>query len=162
MSPKRPNIVVAYIAFGANLSNPRQTFLQVIDALALAGIEVAAVSSLWRSPAWPSGSGAPDYINAVVRVQTRKLSSDLMGLLLEIERDLGRTRSTRNAPRTCDLDLIDWGGHVSDDADCTLPHPRMHERDFVLLPMAEVVEEGWRHPRLKMSVRQLIAALPHQ
>lgn len=153
------NINTAYIAFGANLSNPRETFFHVIEALGLIGIEIDAVSSLWRSPAWPAGSGAPDYTNAAIRVRTCLNAPELMQTLLRIETMLGRRRTVRNAPRSCDLDLIDYAGQVSNDRDCTLPHPRMQDRDFVLLPMEEVIEDGWVHPASKLSVRAMLDAL---
>ena len=97
----------AYIAFGANLSNPRETLLQAISALGEAGVIIDAVSSLWRSPAWPPGSAAPDYQNAVLSVRVSQDPSALMDLLLTVETKLGRVRSVRNAPRPIDLDVID-------------------------------------------------------
>lgn len=153
------NSVTAYIAFGANLSNPRQTFMRVIEALGRRGIVIEAVSSLWRSPAWPTGSDAPDYINAVLRVRTDRRPEFLMQDLLEIETSMGRTRSVKNAPRTCDLDLIDWNGVIRDDPTCTLPHPRMQDRDFVLLPMAEIVADSWRHPVSGLTIRDMLTDL---
>lgn len=149
----------AYIAFGANLSNPRETFLNVITALGEAGLVVEDVSSLWTSPAWPPGSQAPDYQNAVLSVSTDLSAAALMRLLLNIEARLGRVRTVRNAPRSCDLDLIDYGGIVSDDPDCILPHPRMQDRDFVLKPMAEIAPSDWRHPASGRSLEALLAKL---
>lgn len=150
----------AYIAFGANLSNPRETLMQAITVLTEAGIVIDAVSNLWRSPAWPPGSGAPDYRNAVLSVRTEREPKALMDLLLATETALGRVRTTRNAPRLIDLDLIDYAGTVSSDPHCTLPHPRMAERAFVLKPMAEVVAPDWRHPVNGQTVGDLIKALP--
>lgn len=149
----------AYIAFGANLSNPRETLMQAIAALAEAGIVIDGVSNLWRSPAWPPGSGAPDYRNAVLSVRTGREPKALMDLLLAIETALGRVRTTRNAPRVIDLDLIDYAGRVSNDPHCTLPHPRMAERAFVLKPMAEIAEPDWRHPVNGQTIAALIASL---
>lgn len=153
------NMSRAYIAFGANLSNPRETLMQAITAMGEAGIVIDAVSNLWRSPAWPPGSGAPDYRNAVLSVQTDLGPKTLMDFLLEIETKLGRVRTVRNAPRLIDLDLIDYAGQVLNDPHCTLPHPRMAERAFVLKPMAEIVGTDWRHPVSGYSVADLIAAL---
>jgi 2-amino-4-hydroxy-6-hydroxymethyldihydropteridine diphosphokinase len=159
VSEKNQNMKCAYIAFGANLSNPRETLMQAITALGEAGIVIDGVSNLWRSPAWPPGSGAPDYRNAVMSVQTDRDPIALMDILLTIETAMGRVRTARNAPRPIDLDLIDYDGRVSDDPHCTLPHPRMAERAFVLMPMAEVSEEGWRHPVSGQTIAALIAAL---
>jgi len=149
----------AYIAFGANLSNPRETLMAAISALGEAGIVIDAVSNLWRSPAWPPGSDAPDYRNAVLSVRTDLGATTLMDLLLSVEAALGRVRSERNAPRSIDLDLIDYAGQVSNDPHCTLPHPRMAEREFVLLPLAEVAEAEWRHPVSGLSFEALLNTL---
>ena len=147
----------AYIAFGANLSNRRETLMAAISALGEAGIVIDAVSNLWRSPAWPAGSDAPDYRNAVLSVRTDLGATALMDLLLSVEAALGRVRSERNAPRSIDLDLIDYAGHISNDPHCTLPHPRMAEREFVLLPLAEVADADWRHPVSGQSVESLLS-----
>jgi 2-amino-4-hydroxy-6-hydroxymethyldihydropteridine diphosphokinase len=153
------NMSRAYIAFGANLSNPRETLMQAITAMGEAGIVIDAVSNLWRSPAWPPGSGAPDYSNAVLSVRVWREPKKLMDLLLEIETSLGRVRTVRNAPRLIDLDLIDYAGRVSTDPHCILPHPRMEQRAFVLKPMAEVAPSDWRHPVSGQSIAALMAAL---
>ncbi|WP_298914127.1 2-amino-4-hydroxy-6-hydroxymethyldihydropteridine diphosphokinase [uncultured Algimonas sp.] len=149
----------AYIAFGANLSNPRETLMQVVTKLGEAGVVIDRVSNLWASPAWPPGTGAPDYRNAVLAVGTMLEPEALMALLLDIETALGRVRTVRNAPRVCDLDLIDYAGRLSDNPRCILPHPRMARRDFVLRPLAEVAGPDWRHPVGGQSVEALLAAL---
>lgn len=159
MSNMRQNIKRAYIAFGANLSNPRATLMDVVRALGEAGIIIDAVSNLWRSKAWPPGSGAPDYQNAVLSVRTEKSASELMTLLLQIEVNAGRVRTVKNAPRPCDLDLIDYAGEVVEDDFCHLPHPRFQDRDFVLLPLAEVVEPNWAHPITGQTIEDLLEAL---
>lgn len=153
------NIKRAYIAFGANLSNPRATLMDVVQSLGEAGVMIDAVSNLWRSKAWPPDSGAPDYHNAVLSIRTDRSASDLMTLLLDIEARSGRIRTVRNAPRPCDLDLIDYAGQVQEDEFCHLPHPRFQDRDFVLLPLAEVVEPNWTHPVTGQTVEDLLKAL---
>lgn len=153
------NMSRAYIAFGANLSNPRETLMRAIEALAERGVVIDRVSNLWRSPAWPPGSGAPDYRNAVMAVRTVMEPDALMTRLLEVEASLGRVRGARNAPRTCDLDLIDYAGIVKDDPDVTLPHQRMQDRDFVLLPLAEVMDKGWVHAVSGASVDEMLEEL---
>lgn len=154
------NINRAYIAFGANLSNPRETLMRCVEALAEAGVIVDRLSNLCQSCAWPPGQDAPDYLNAVMAVQTGLSPEQLMHLLLRIETALGRVRSVQNAPRVCDLDLIDYASRISDDPDCRLPHPRMSNRAFVLLPLAEVADPSWRHPRSGATLAALIDALP--
>lgn len=134
--------------------------MRAISALGEAGIVIDAVSNLWRSPAWPAGSGAPDYRNAVLAIRTQQNPNALMDLLLATETSLGRVRTVQNAPRSIDLDLIDYAGQVSTDKHCTLPHPRMIDRAFVLKPMAEIVDQGWRHPVSGQTIGELIKALP--
>jgi 2-amino-4-hydroxy-6-hydroxymethyldihydropteridine diphosphokinase len=159
VSKTQKNIKRAYIAFGANLSNPRATLMAVIRSLAENGIIIDRVSNLWRSRAWPPGSNAPDYQNAVLSVRTALAAGDLMQLLLHTEKALGRIRTVANAPRSCDLDLIDFDGQMSDDPDCILPHPRMHQRDFVLLPLDEVADTDWRHPVNDKDIQTLLSEL---
>ncbi len=135
-SPSQP--VLAYIAFGANLGNPLDAYAGALEAIAaLATTRIVSCSSLYRSE--PVGvSGHPDYTNAVIAVETALSPLVLLQSLLEIERIGGRTRDTVLAPRTLDLDLLLHGETVATDPDLQLPHPRMHLRAFVLLPLAEI------------------------
>ena len=98
--------------------------------------------SRWRSPAWPQGSGQPDYLNAVVSGDFNQGPEALLALLHQIEAEQGRVRSVPNAARTLDLDLLVFGEVVSDTETLKLPHPRMLERTFVLLPASEI-EMRW-------------------
>ena len=147
----------ALIAFGANLANPRETLMDAVGALGEAGVVIDALSPLYRSPAWPPGSDAPDYLNAVMRVRARREPAELLALLLDIEAQLGRVRGEPNAPRLIDLDLLDYAGQRSDDPAVRLPHPRMTDRAFVLLPLRDVAPD-WRHPD-GLSVAELLAAV---
>jgi len=148
-----------YIAFGANLSNPAQTFRKAISLIAARGLTLTQMSSLWQSPAWPAGSGQPDYINAVGRGQFSGTARELLAALHNVEAALGRERSVRNAARTLDLDLISHGPRVIEANDITVPHPRMMDRGFVLLPLSEV-SGNWVHPELNETVWDAIAKLP--
>jgi 2-amino-4-hydroxy-6-hydroxymethyldihydropteridine diphosphokinase len=134
----------AYIALGANLGNPVATLNDAIDALvALRGSVFLAMSSLYRTA--PVGlKRQPDFINAVVAVKTRLEPRELLEELFALEARFGRVRdpgSVRNAPRTLDLDLLLHGEATLNDPGLTLPHPRMHERAFVLAPLAEIAPE---------------------
>ena len=128
----------AFVGLGANLDNPLQQVRQAILELeAIAHTHVLAVSSLYRSD--PVGyADQPDFINAVAKVQTGLSPYELLDALHVIENRHGRRRSVRNAPRTLDLDLLLYGILSVDENALTLPHPRMHERAFVLLPLAEI------------------------
>ena len=147
----------ALIALGANLGKPEAAFRRALARLAEEGVEVVAVSGLWRSPAWPEGSGAPDYTNAVAKLRTDMGAEALLALLHELEAEAGRRRSVKNAPRELDLDLLDCGGRVM-EGELTLPHPRLQWRAFVLLPMWEV-EPDWVHPVSGEGVWEMMGRL---
>lgn len=127
----------AYVALGANLGDAQATLRQAMQDLArLAQTRVLACSGLYRSA--PIGAGGPDFINAVACVETGLSAMDLLHALQAMEQRAGRVRSYRNAPRTLDLDLLLYGQLHLDSAALQLPHPRMYERAFVLLPLAEL------------------------
>jgi len=135
-------VIRCYVALGSNLGNPAVTVDEAIDALAaLRGSILRAMSSLYRTA--PVGISEklrhqPDFINAVVVLDTRLSPHQLLDELFAVEAQFGRQRSVRNAPRTLDLDLLLYGDLVVDDQRLTLPHPRMHQRAFVLAPLAEI------------------------
>ncbi|HTT97323.1 MAG TPA: 2-amino-4-hydroxy-6-hydroxymethyldihydropteridine diphosphokinase [Rhizomicrobium sp.] len=149
------------IALGANLPSqigpPHGTLRAVLERLPQHGIEVLRVSAFYESEAWPDPSDPP-FVNAVALVKTELPPSVLMATLHEIEEAFGRKRSTPNAPRTIDLDLIDYDGRV-EEGPPRLPHPRMESRAFVLVPLCDIARE-WRHPVSHKTVAELIAALP--
>jgi 2-amino-4-hydroxy-6-hydroxymethyldihydropteridine diphosphokinase len=131
-------VIPAYVAFGANLGNPAETLRLAAIALGRrAGIELVAGSPIYRTrPIGPPGQ--PDYANAVARVETTLAAEALLNVLLAVEADFGRVRDVRFGPRTLDLDLIWYRGEERSDARLTLPHPRAHEREFVLRPLADL------------------------
>ena len=123
---------------------------------AAAGLPILRRSSWWRSAAWPDPSDQ-EYRNGVVLVEARLSPQALIRTLFMLENEFGRMRSVRNAPRTLDLDLIAHGRIVSDDPELTLPHPRAHERLFVMGPLAQIAPE-WRHPVLGRTAAELAAS----
>jgi len=131
----------AFVALGSNLVEPEAQVTQAFIALTrLPQTRLLAQSSLYRSA--PVGyAEQPDFINAVALIETEIAAHDLLQSLLEIERDFGRIRDFRNAPRTLDLDLLLYGELTLHEAGLTLPHPRMHERAFVLLPLLEIAPD---------------------
>jgi 2-amino-4-hydroxy-6-hydroxymethyldihydropteridine diphosphokinase len=142
-----------FIALGANLGNPVLTVQAAILALReLPQTEFVAASSLYRTA--PMGlRDQPDFINAVVELIAVLPAPTVLESLFAIEERFGRRRSVRNAPRTLDLDLLLFGDELSDDPVMTLPHPRLHERAFVLAPLAEIA------PQLMIPGRGRVAEL---
>jgi 2-amino-4-hydroxy-6-hydroxymethyldihydropteridine diphosphokinase len=147
-----------FVALGANVPSPvglpEVTLRCALEAMPRHGIAVAVASPFYRSQAWPNPTD-PAFVNAVAQVKTKLLPGELLKALLGIEKAFGRVRKRPNEPRTLDLDLIDYGGLVSDAEQLSLPHPRMHERAFVLRPLADVAP-GWRHPDTGQSVEALL------
>lgn len=147
------------VALGCSLpgSYPsREALLEAaLEALASEGLAVTARSSWWTSAAWPDPS-APAYLNGVVLVESGKAADDLLATLHRIEARFGRVRTEANAPRTLDLDLIAHGRAVLDGA-VIVPHPRAHERLFVMGPLAQIAPD-WRHPVGGRTARDLADA----
>ena len=127
----------AYIALGSNLENPRHQLALGVAALArLPHTRLTAQSSLYRSA--PVEASGPDFINAVAEIKTDLAPIELLRSLLSIENTFGRERPFPNAPRVLDLDLLLYDEIVMNSAELMLPHPRMHERGFVMIPLAEI------------------------
>jgi 2-amino-4-hydroxy-6-hydroxymethyldihydropteridine diphosphokinase len=149
------------IALGANLSSsagsPSETLRAALDALKAEGVRTRAVSKFYATPAWPDPNDPP-FVNAVAAVETMLAPTNLLEVLHRVEAAFGRTRSARNAPRTLDLDLLDYDGRI-EKGPPELPHPRMAERGFVLIPLADVAPH-WRHPVTQRPLQSLIADLP--
>ena len=149
-----------YIGLGANLPGPagapRATLAAALARLEAAGIRIVRRSRWYRSPAWPDPRD-PEFVNAVAEIETAPAPAALLALLHDIEAALGRARGAPNAPRAIDLDLLDYRGAV-EAGPPALPHPRLHRRAFVLLPLAEIAP-GWRHPVSRRAIGELIAAL---
>ncbi len=152
------------VAVGGNLPHSKgrdvgETFSKALGLLQNSGVMVERKSALYTSPAWPRAN-QPDYRNAVWTVATAQSAETLLDTLHHIERAFGRTRTdnSANAARTLDLDLIDFDGRVSGGRP-VLPHPRLQDRAFVLLPLADVAPD-WRHPVSWRSVDEMIARLP--
>ena len=172
----------AIIAIGSNVTSkhgsPKSTVNTAISVLNTDSLIVLAESRLYSTPCVPIGAG-PDYVNAVVTVKTALSADDLLSTLNRIEAEFDRERTNRWAARTLDLDIIDYGGLISPDPqiywqwrrrpidlqanrtpDCLiLPHPRMQDRAFVLVPLCDVAPD-WVHPVTGATARQMLAALP--
>lgn len=137
-----PSATDAYVALGSNLGDSRATFAGAIEALgALPGSRLTGRSRIYRTPPW-GRTDQPDFLNAVVRLHTSLAPHVLLDALMAIERLFGRMRDgERWGPRTLDLDLLHMDGIALDDSRLTLPHPRVAEREFVLLPLADLAPD---------------------
>ena len=156
-------LTVAFVAAGSNLAGPKGSPADAVRAafrtLEDEQIQVVKQSRLYASTAWPDPA-YPAFVNAVARIETVLAPSALLARLHEIEADFGRVRRQTNAPRTLDLDILDYGGVVSAPGETpVLPHPRLEGRAFVLLPLAEL-DPAWRHPVTGKAIAELVAALP--
>lgn len=150
--------VRAYVAIGANLGDARAAVSLALDELSrLPHSRLVARSSLYRSA--PHEASGPDFINAVAAIDTALDPFELLGGLQRIEAAAGRLRPYRNAPRTLDLDLLLYADTVLDTATLTLPHPRMNQRAFVLLPLAEIAPGQVAAHRLAAVAMQPIERL---
>lgn len=147
------------VALGGNIAGDFGSSEALLEAalarFAQAGLPVVRRSSWWSSAAWPDPT-ANEYRNGVVLVEARMGPQETIRTLFSIEHAFGRARAERNAPRTLDLDLIAHGRTVLDTPDLVLPHPRAHERLFVMGPLAEIAPD-WRHPVLGQTARALAA-----
>lgn len=151
--------VRAFVALGANLGEPAITVRRAMVELdRMAGSHVVERSSLYRTA--PIDSSGPDYINAVVELSTTLEAPELLRTLQAIESAFGRARPFRNSPRTLDLDLLLYGSASIDSSDLTVPHPRMRERAFVLVPLAEIAPTLVDQADLARLASQVIVRIP--
>ena len=151
------------IGIGSNLAappakTPRETAENALPALTAPHLQPIECSSWYESAPIPA-SDQPWFVNAVALIATELEPEKLLELMLGVEARFGRVRGEHNAARTLDLDLLDYDGLIIDTPRLILPHPRLHERRFVLEPLCEIAP-GWRHPVLGTGARELLAAVP--
>jgi len=152
-------MTICYIALGSNLGDRDDFLRQALTALRQTeGVEVTRVSPLYETRPVGGPAGQGPYLNAVAEVRSGREPLDLLAVLLHIEQQLGRLRREKDGPRTIDLDLLLYGELIHEDARLIVPHPRLHERPFVLQPLAQLAP-GLLHPVLKRSIADLLAEL---
>jgi 2-amino-4-hydroxy-6-hydroxymethyldihydropteridine diphosphokinase len=153
---------VNLIGIGGNLESarfgpPRDTLSAALESLNTERIRILTRSGWYHTEPVPR-SDQPWFVNAVASLTTELGAEDLLMMLQATERQFGRVRGEPNASRTLDLDILDYSGEVIDTTSLVLPHPRLHERRFVLMPIAEIAPR-WRHPILGLTAGQLLARL---
>ena len=151
---------IAFLGIGSNLGNKKRNIELAKSKLEKNNITITKVSKNYETLSWPDKK-KPKFINIVLKIKTSLSPYDLMKECLLIENELGRIRNKKYEPRTCDIDIIDYDGKILKNANhqnLTLPHPKMHRRNFVLLPLFEIAKT-WIHPIKKVSIKELVTSL---
>jgi len=150
--------ILAYVGLGANLGDPPGQLQEALAKLAATEeVELLKASAFYLAP--PLGPpDQPWYVNAVAQLRTRLEPEELLRVLHRVEQDLGRVRGERWGPRVIDLDLLLYDGLIMSGPELVLPHPEMHRRAFVLVPLAEIAPQAW-HPVLEKTAGELLAEL---
>ena len=153
-------VKTVYLAIGSNLGNKINNIEFAKFELEKYKIKITKSSTNYMSQSWPDNKN-PKYINIIIKIKTYLTPLELLKVCNFIELKLGRIRSKKNAPRTCDIDIIDYNKKIlgNKNSKLILPHPRMNNRNFVLLPLFEI-EKSWKHPKSKINIVNLIDSLP--
>jgi len=159
---RNPPAITAYLALGANLGDREANIRGALAALAdTEGICITRTSSLLENPAVGGPADAPPFLNAAVEVITTLGSHALLHRIMQIEQQMGRLRRRKWEPRVIDIDLLLYGDQIISSQELVVPHPLMHERKFVLAPLAEIAPEAV-HPILQMTIAGLLQNLDRQ
>ncbi len=151
-------VKVIYLGIGSNLGNRKKNIEMTKFKLLASNVKILESSSYYESLSWPNQND-PKFINIIVKVKTQYAPLELIQKCKNIEKEMGREKSPKNSPRICDIDIIDYKNKEINRG-LILPHPRMHTRNFVLLPLFEI-DKDWKHPVLKHNIKKLILLLPN-
>ena len=146
-----------YLGIGSNLGNKKKNIEKAKFMLIQNNIKILSSSNYYETLSWPNPKN-PKFLNIVLKISTYLRPLDLLKICKKIELMLGRKKTLKNSPRECDIDLIDYNNIKLSDK-IILPHPRMHTRNFVLLPLYEI-NRNWKHPVTKQHIKKLILSLP--
>ena len=150
---------IVFLGIGSNLGSRKKNIEKAKFYLDQNDLHFISTSNYYETPSWPNPKN-PKFLNIVLKIKCKLNPLDLLNLCKNIEIKLGRTKSFKNAPRVCDLDIIDFDGYISKKKDSiNLPHKLMHKRNFVLFPLFEI-QKNWIHPVKKIDVKTLISQLP--
>ena len=145
-----------YIGIGSNLGNKIENITKAKYFLDLNGINITKSSSYYETLSWPDPNN-PKFINIVVQSNTKASPEKLLKIFKSIEKKLGRKKKSKNSPRTCDIDIISYNQKIL-TGNITIPHERMHKRNFVLIPLFEL-NKRWFHPKRNENIKKLIFSL---
>ena len=145
-----------YLGIGSNLGNKRNNIDKAKFKLIQNNIKIIQSSSFYESLSWPNPKN-PKFLNIVIKIVTNLSPSQLLNKCKEIEISLGRKKGFKNSPRKCDIDILDYNNRNIREH-IILPHPRMHNRNFVLFPLYEL-NKAWKHPKSKNNIKTLISSL---
>ncbi len=148
-----------YLGIGSNLGNRKDNIEKSKFELFKSNIKILKSSNYYESLSWPDQSN-PKFLNIVLEISTNLGPLNLLKKCKEIEINLGRKKSSKNAPRVCDIDILDYDKKVL-SSEINLPHPRMHLRNFVLIPLYEI-NRDWTHPVTKLHIKSLILSLSNR
>ena len=152
-------VKIVYLGIGSNLANRIINIEKAKSLLRENNIDIISVSKYYETPSWPNPKN-PKFINIVLKVKCFFQPNELLNICKKIEVQLGRKKSPKNSPRTCDIDIIDFNGLILEDV-LILPHKMMHKRNFVLFPLFDI-EKNWFHPITKTNIKKLIFSLSNE
>ena len=154
MLEKRAKII--YLSVGSNLGNRKKNIEKTKFELYSKGINIIKFSNYYETLSWPNPKN-PKFFNIVLKVSSDLKMLELLKICKQIETSLGRKKAPKNSPRTCDIDIIDYNQKISAKG-INVPHPRMHQRNFVLIPLFEI-EKTWKYPNSKRYIKDLVCSL---